>query len=39
MRRAVWSCRVEEDVSPPSVHKESCRFHAKDSLAEGIKGS
>lgn len=39
--RAVWSCRMEEDVDPPTVHKKSCnvRFHAKDPLAKAIQGS
>ena len=31
------SSRVEEDVDPPIVHKESCRFHAKDPLTEQYK--
>ena len=38
-QRAVWSSRVEEDVNPLTVHKESCRFYAKDSLVKAIPGS
>ena len=38
-QRAVWSSRVEEDVNPPTVHKESCRYYAKDSLVKAIPGS
>ena len=38
-KRAVWRNRVEEDVNPPTVHKESCRFHAMDPFAEAVPGS
>lgn len=38
-QRAVWSSGVEEDVNPPTAHKESSRFYAKDSLVKAIPGS
>ncbi len=37
-QKAVWSSRVEEDINPPTVHKESGRFYAKNSLVKAISG-
>ena len=36
---AVWSCTVEEAFNIPTVHKESCRFNAKDPLAKAVPGT
>ena len=35
----IYISRVEEDVDPPIVHKENCRFQAKDSLTKAVQGS
>ena len=42
LRQEIWKeeqRKEEEDVNTPTVHKESCRFHAKDPLAKAVPES